>query len=229
MRPRGFRVLLVVAALAGLVPAEALASCPALASPKSAGDAATEGFVAGPQYGRAPLQVRMGWWTYPVEDPVSFQIEIDGVATAPPAPAAELQSHTFTRPGPHTVAGRVIDRAGRAVTRAVTIEVKPAADFDREVSTLWAAFQAALARGDMADALECVTSTTRERARAALPAGGPRAQDFLSRADTLTFVGKASSVDLEYSASFVGGRAPTLVLSPDVDGVWRFDAGGWVP
>jgi len=225
---RALRALIAIAVLA-VVPAEALAACPTLGPPKSAGDPATAGFTAGPPYGRAPLQVRMGWWTYPVEDPVSFEIEIDGAPASRAATDTGVSSHTFTQPGPHTVAGRVIDRTGRAVTRAVSIEVKPAADFDREVSTLWAAFKAALARGDVGEALECVTSHARDRARATLAPGGPRVREVLSHADTLTFAGKVSSVDLEYRTDFVGGRALPLVLSPDIDDVWRFDAGGWTP
>jgi len=231
MRPQALRALIVAAALAGAlaVPAEGQASCPALGPPPSTGDPATEGFAAGPRYGRAPLEVRMGWWTYPVEDPVSFEVEIDGVPASRATADAGVSTHTLPQPGTHTVAGRVIDRTGRAVTRAVSVEVKPAADFDREVNRLWAAFKAALARGDVGDALECVTSLTRDRARATLAPGGPRARDFVSHADTLTFAGKASSVELEYRTDFVGGRALPLVLSPDVDDVWRFDAGGWTP
>lgn len=225
MRAPALRPLVLVAALATAVagPAGAQASCPALSAPA----AGTDDFAAGPQYGRAPLQVRMGWWTTPVDDPVSFEIDVDGSPVARQARDTGLYTHVFTEPGLHSVMGRVIGRTGQTVARTVSIDVRPAGDFDAEVSALWANFKSAVARGDVSGALECVTSRTRDRTRGTLTPGGSFARAVGPYGDTLTFVRKASSVDLEYSTDFVNGRALTVILSPDVDWVWRLDASGW--
>src|SRR5947199_3824622 len=122
MSPPALRSLVIVAVLAGVLagPARGHAACPALTprpalSPADAARAlATVGFAASPLDGRAPLEVRMLWWTYPVSDPVSFEIDIDGVSAG--TRSAQQHRHVFTQPGRHTITGRVIDRTGRAVS-----------------------------------------------------------------------------------------------------------------
>ena len=217
--------VILAAVLAGAlaIPAGAAASCPSFRMPPPV----LIGFWVAPRHGRAPLQVRMGWWVFPVADPTDMDFEVDGVVLAPDDRSWPQPAHVFTQPGRHSVAGYVTDRGGRTVTRAVSVEVESAAAFDAEVSRRWAAFKSAMAHGDVDRALECVTSATRDRARAALTSGRPFAASLARYGDTLTFVGTVSSFDLEYRTDFVDGRAQTFVLSPDVDDVWRLDANGW--
>jgi hypothetical protein len=211
------RSVVVVAVLSAAVatPAVASASCPPFVPPASAEAAARMlapgGFVATPRSGRAPLLIRMVWMIVPVADPVLFEIDADGDGQ------------------PEWSDTSVTDRTGHVVTSTIPVEVVSAAAFDADVSGRWATFKAALARGELSQALECVTLDTRDRARQALGPGSRHVPSLLPHADTLTFLRKASSVDLEYHTDFVKGRAPTLVFSPDIDGVWRIDAGGWLP
>src|SRR2546426_8680490 len=117
--------VILAAVLAGAlaIPAGAAAACPSLKfSPPQ-----EIGFWVAPRYGRAPLQVRMGWWVFPVTDPAGFEYEVDGVALAPDPRSWPQPAHVFTQPGRHSVAGRVIDGGGRAVTRGLSGGVEAAA------------------------------------------------------------------------------------------------------
>jgi hypothetical protein len=241
MRARGrcSVATLAVLSVAMSLPMVAGAACPASVAPRVPPPSGSppppiqvvmpRGFFVHPQIGRAPLEIRMLWSFPQVDDAVRFEIDADGDGkfewsdTEEPHP----QRHTFTQPGTYMVTGRVTGRAGHVVTARIPVRVMPAAAFDAEMSGRWATFKAALARNDLSQALECVTTNTREDAERALQPGSQWVAFLLPHADTLTFWRKSGSVALAYVTDFVDNRAPTLIFAPDVDDVWRIDARGW--
>lgn len=234
---RWFLVAFALLGAAVAEPARAGASCPPAPISEFVADLAAgrfrmpEGLDVAPHTGRVPLQVRMSWGSQPVADPVLFEIDADndGKAEWSDTDQPRQQAHTFTRPGTHTVTARVTDRTGRVVTYAVPVEVRAAAPFDAEMSARWATFKTALARRDVSQALECVVAQERDHAREVLSRpGNPLVSEFLVHADTLTFLGRAGGIDLEYRTDFVGGGpALLIVFSLDIDSLWRIRARNW--
>ncbi len=237
-------------ALGGLAtsPTLALASCPPLASQSSllrpppghglpSGPVAPEqlpelmkkGGVspvqAFPSSGPVPLPVEVRWLFYPVDDPTRVEFDADGDGV-PESSASTYGStrYTYQRAGQFQATMRVRDRQGRLTTYATQVTAMAPAAFDAELQSRWATLKAALRRGDIPAALECLHSGSRSRyqpAFAALARQAPREVDRILAG--IRFVEHRDGEAIyEMRRVEVGEeRAFDVRFMVDTDGVWR--------
>ena len=180
-----------------------------------------------PPRGPAPLQVGV-IWLLPPEAPQAIEFDADGDGT-PEVVDTRIENfgHIYTKPGVYPAILRVRDREGRVTTHASPVTVLSPAAFEAELQGRWATFKAALRRGDLSAALECVHSNLRNGLEPAL-------RDLL-RTDVERTLPPIRFVEVRViDAGFVSVRVPGESRPADVhfvmdhDGVWRVGSFGAV-
>jgi hypothetical protein len=178
-----------------------------------------------PTVGFAPLAVTFGgkFARDPDIDRLDWDVDGDGTADfhLPDFASAPHQViHTYAAEGLY-LAGIVVRDApsGRTLAARVPINVIPRPD----VSSLWDAFRAALARGDVDGALRMIALEERERFRRVLDDLGSGLADFATELNDLTPAvvqpGYATGATVRVRDGVAEGFLVHFVR--DADGVWR--------
>lgn len=248
------RLLLAGLAVAGLLGSapRAWASCPPLATHSSffewlvrhtqslgplsdlqiADLAKKEGInplLVSPRSGPAPLTVEIRWWTYPVADPVHVEFDADGNGVPEWSQprfesVSRQQSYTYQREGEYRFTARVRDRSGQITVYTTPIKVLSGSAFDADLQARWAGLKAALRRGDIPAALECLHSGSRDRYRESftvLSGGLPQETDQILTAIRLVEHRRAEAIYemLRTDAGII--KSFEVRFQVDGDGVWR--------
>ena len=143
-----------------------------------AGDIKLPTFVVFPPNGPAPLTVEVRWWL--LTNRSRYGIEIDmggkgGFVTKDDYfdPNSGMQEgklkHTYERSGTYQPTLRVHEETGNVRNYQQRIDVKPKAQFESELKTIWADFITALRQRDLAAALNCTHASAREKYTQILP------------------------------------------------------------
>ncbi len=150
------------------------------------------------------------------------------------AESPEGTAHTYRTPGKFRATVRLRDRQGQTRTHSASVTAMTAGGFEAELRGRWLAMKAALLRGKMSEALECVHSESRPDRRQELAnltrAGRQRIEQMFV---DLEFEARQQGKDLAFEARERGsvrflrpmpGTRGTLIeveFEPDYDGLWR--------
>jgi hypothetical protein len=176
---------------------------------------------AWPPRGPAPLRVGISW-VVPPEDPQAIEFDADGDGK-PEIVDTRIESfgHTYDRPGRYAATIRVRDQQGVVTSYPTPVEVVEPKVFEAELQARWTVFKAALKRGDLDAALECMYFHLRDRVKLSLEE--LLRKEVEGRYPAIRLV-RAEFMMAEFATirPAPGQSTPTEVLFVmDMDGVWR--------
>lgn len=123
-----------------------------------------------PPSGPAPLTVQVQFWL-PDRVPDVVELDMDGDGQADEL--EESLQYTYRRPGQFRATAVASAGDGFRATYSTPVRVLSLAAFDAELQGRWMALKAAIRRGDLPGALECIHSEERRRYQEILPTHAP--------------------------------------------------------
>jgi len=132
---------------------------------------------------------------------------------------------TFGRPGTFPVTTRMVNATGNVLTHTESVLVVSLTEFKAELHRRWSGLGAAVLRGDVLSALECIRTLERDKLKVELTrlAGLPAAEKQ-ARFNALVDLNPHQPPD-RLAGGMLWRRVPEgwlpIDFGPDFDGVWR--------